>query len=155
MEELGALGSLLGDLSIKQEDAIALLANLPDTPSPERKSVIPNALTLVGKVNYFWGGKGPTLGWDIRWGTTMKVTAAGSPSTGTYRPMGWIAADLSIGYFTMPPAATSSATAGVRTASTDTARISHGVKQNLAIWFSIPAIPTSALWAAGMQTETC
>ena len=28
------------------------------------------------------------LGWDSRWGTTMQVTAAGSSSTGTYRPYG-------------------------------------------------------------------
>jgi hypothetical protein len=42
----------------------------------------------VGKVNYFWGGKSLVLGWDSRWGTSMKVTAAGSSTTGTYRPYG-------------------------------------------------------------------
>ena len=46
------------------------------------------ACQLVGKVNYFWGGKSLVLGWDSRWGTTMQVTAAGSSSTGTYRPFG-------------------------------------------------------------------
>lgn len=88
LDELDALGGLLGDLSITQEDAIALLENLPEDLSPERKAVVQNALTLVGKLNYFWGGKSLTLGWDSRWGTTMQVTAEGSSSTGTYRPYG-------------------------------------------------------------------
>lgn len=87
LEEMELLGGLLGDLSITQEDALALLENLPDDLSPEREAVIRHALTLVGKVNYFWGGKSLVLGWDSRWGTTQKVTAAGS-STGTYRPYG-------------------------------------------------------------------
>lgn len=88
LEEMELLGGLLGDLSITQEDALALLENLPDGLSPEREAVIRNALMLVGKVNYFWGGKSLVLGWDSRWGTTMQVTAAGSSSTGTYRPYG-------------------------------------------------------------------
>lgn len=88
LKEMELLGGLLGDLSITQADAVALLENLPDDLSPERKAVIQHALTLVGKVNYFWGGKSLVLGWDSRWGTTMQVTAAGSSSTGTYRPYG-------------------------------------------------------------------
>lgn len=88
LEEMELLGGLLGDLSITQEDALALLENLPAGLSPEREAVIRHALTLVGKVNYFWGGKSLVLGWDSRWGTTQKVTAAGSGSTGTYRPYG-------------------------------------------------------------------
>ena len=88
LEEMELLGGLLGDLSITQADAVALLKNLPDDLSPERKAVIQHALMLVGKVNYFWGGKSLVLGWDSRWGTTMQVTAAGSSSTGTYRPYG-------------------------------------------------------------------
>lgn len=43
---------------------------------------------LVGKVNYFWGGKSLVIGWDSRWGQLTKVTADGSPTTGTYRPFG-------------------------------------------------------------------
>ena len=42
----------------------------------------------MGKLNYFWGGKSLVLGWDDRWGTLRQVTAAGSPTTGTYRPYG-------------------------------------------------------------------
>ena len=39
-------------------------------------------------MNYFWGGKSLVLGWDERWGTLRQVTAAGSSTTGTYRPYG-------------------------------------------------------------------
>ena len=46
------------------------------------------AYQLLGKVNYFWGGKSLVLGWDSRWGTPKEVWAAGSPSTGTVRPYG-------------------------------------------------------------------
>lgn len=88
LDEMGVITGLLGDLNIRQEDAIELLKNLPANLSPERRAVIEHALTLVGKVNYFWGGKSLVLGWDSRWGTTMQVTAAGSSSSGTYRPYG-------------------------------------------------------------------
>ena len=88
LEELDSLGGLLGDLSITQADAVALLQSLPEDLDPERRAVIQHALSLVGKVNYFWGGKSLVLGWDDRWGTTMEVTAAGSSTTGTFRPYG-------------------------------------------------------------------
>ena len=88
LEELGSIGEVMGDLNITQEEAIKLLQNLPEDLSPERKAVIQKALTLVGKVNYFWGGKSSAIGWDSRWGTTQKVTAPGSKTTGTYRPFG-------------------------------------------------------------------
>lgn len=43
-------------------------------------------LSLVGKVNYFGGGKSYVIGWDPRWGTLQKVTSPGSSTSGTYRP---------------------------------------------------------------------
>ena len=82
------LNGLMSDLTITQADAVELLKNLPDDLDEERRAVVKSALSLVGKVNYFWGGKSLTLGWDYRWGTTMKVTSEGSQSTGTYRPYG-------------------------------------------------------------------
>ena len=88
LTELDALGSLLGDLSISQADAVELLQNLPADLDPERQTVVETACRLVGKVNYFWGGKSLTIGWDDRWGTLRQVTAAGSSTTGTYRPYG-------------------------------------------------------------------
>ena len=88
LAELNGIGTLLGDLGITQEDAAELLRRLPEDLPPERRAVVETACKLVGKVNYFWGGKSLVLGWDSRWGTIQKVWAAGSPSTGTYRPYG-------------------------------------------------------------------
>lgn len=82
------LKGLMSDLTITQADAVELLKNLPDDLDEGRRAVVKAALSLVGKVNYFWGGKSLTLGWDYRWGTTIKVTSEGSQSTGTYRPYG-------------------------------------------------------------------
>ena len=82
------LTQLAGDLTITDADAKALLASLPEDLSPERRIVIEKALSLVGKVTYFWGGKSYVIGWDSRWGRIQKVTAEGSTTTGTYRPYG-------------------------------------------------------------------
>ena len=84
----GMLTALAGDLTVSSQDARELLANLPEDLSPERRAVVETACQLVGKLNYFWGGKSLVLGWDDRWGTLRQVTAAGSPTTGTYRPYG-------------------------------------------------------------------
>lgn len=88
LENLGSLNIPMGSLTISQEDAIALLENLPDDLDPARKAVMETAVQLVGRVSYFWGGKSLTLGWDDRWGVPTEVTAAGSGSTGTVRPFG-------------------------------------------------------------------
>ena len=88
LENLGSLNIPMGSLTISQEDAIALLKNLPDDLDPARKAVVETAVQLVGRVSYFWGGKSLTLGWDDRWGVPTEVTAAGSGSTGTVRPFG-------------------------------------------------------------------
>lgn len=52
-----------------------------------RKHILTTALSLVGKVPYFWGGKSAP-GWNDEWNTPKLVTAAGSPSSGTIRPFG-------------------------------------------------------------------
>ncbi len=88
LAEQEAMSDLLGNLSISQEEALALLQNLPADLSPERKAVVRHALSLVGRVNYFWGGKSLVLGWDSRWGQLQLVWAEGSETTGTYRPYG-------------------------------------------------------------------
>lgn len=88
LENLGSLNIPTGSLTISQEDAIALLENLPDNLDPGRKAVVETAVQLVGRVSYFWGGKSLTLGWDDRWGVPTEVTASGSGSTGTVRPFG-------------------------------------------------------------------
>lgn len=83
-----ALSSLAGSLSITSADVLAVLQALPDDLSPERRAVVEKVLSLVGKVNYFWGGKSYVIGWDPRWGTLQKVTSPGSSTSGTYRPYG-------------------------------------------------------------------
>lgn len=88
LADRAALETLIGNLAITDADARDVLSALPEDLSPERREVVQTALKLYGKVSYFWGGKSLILGWDNRWGTTMKVTAAGSPTTGTYRPYG-------------------------------------------------------------------
>ena len=88
LADRAALSSLAGSLSITNADARAVLNALPEDLPPERRAVVETALTLYGKVTYFWGGKSLLLGWDSRWGQLTKVTAAGSPTTGTYRPYG-------------------------------------------------------------------
>ena len=65
-----------------------VLKKLPDDLPEKRKAVIRVACSLVGKVNYFWGGKSLELGWDNRWGQLEKVWAAGNSTTGTYCPFG-------------------------------------------------------------------
>lgn len=52
-----------------------------------RKHLLATALSLVGKVPYFWGGRSEA-GWNDAWNTPRLVTAAGSSSTGTIRPYG-------------------------------------------------------------------
>ena len=88
LENLSSLNIPMGSLTISQEDAIALLENLPDDLDPARKAVVETAVQLVGRVSYFWGGKSLTLGWDDRWGVPTEVTASGSGSTGTVRLFG-------------------------------------------------------------------
>ena len=88
LENLDLLSGAIGNLAITEADAKELLAALPEDLSSERREIIETACQLVGKVNYFWGGKSLVLGWDSRWGTTMLVTADGSSSSGTYRPFG-------------------------------------------------------------------
>ena len=88
LAEAELLDGLITDLSVSQADAAALVEALPEDLDPARRAVVETACSLVGKVNYFWGGKSLVLGWGDRWGSLRKVTAEGSPTSGTYRPYG-------------------------------------------------------------------
>ena len=88
LEQRALLLELLEDVYSVSGDTAALLRDLPEDLSPEREAVVRTACSLVGKVNYFWGGKSLVIGWDSRWGELRQVTAAGSSTTGTYRPYG-------------------------------------------------------------------
>ena len=76
------------DIALSDKEVAEIMEKLPADLSEERKQVVLTAYQLLGKVNYFWGGKSLVLGWDSRWGTPMEVTAAGSSSSGTVRPFG-------------------------------------------------------------------
>ena len=88
LEQRDLLLELLEDVYSVSGDTAALIRNLPEDLSPEREAVVRTACSLVGKVNYFWGGKSLVIGWDAQWGELRQVTAAGSSTTGTYRPYG-------------------------------------------------------------------
>ena len=88
LEQRDLLRELIEDVHSVSRDTAALLRDLPEGLSPEREAVVRTACSLVGKVNYFWGGKSLVIGWDSRWGMPMEVTAEGSSTTGTVRPFG-------------------------------------------------------------------
>ena len=88
LADRAALTSLAGSLAITSADVREVLAALPDDLDPARRETVQTALQLVGKVNYFWGGKSYVIGWDPRWGQLAKVWSAGNSTTGTYRPFG-------------------------------------------------------------------
>ena len=88
LEQRDLLRELIEDVYSVSGDTAALIRSLPEDLSPEREAVVRAACSLVGKVNYFWGGKSLVIGWDARWGELRQVTAAGSSTTGTYRPYG-------------------------------------------------------------------
>ena len=156
MAEGDALGSLLGDLAITQADAVELLQNLPAGLDPERKAVVETACKLVGKLNYFWGGKSLTIGWNDAWGTLRQVTAAGSSTTGTYRPYGmdcsgfvdWVFYNITGGEYIIGHAEG-------HTPSTPTVPPSPGRRPSPAIWCFIQRTPMWVSWAAGTRAETC
>lgn len=75
-----------GDIpELTSEELIGIVDGLNTTDT--RKKLIETALSLVGKVSYFWGGKSPA-GWNDDWGKPKKVTGSGSVTSGTIRPYG-------------------------------------------------------------------
>ncbi len=88
LSDRAALASLAGSLTITSTDLLEVIRALPADLDQARKEAVKTALSLVGKVGYFGGGKSLVIGWDSRWGTLREVTAAGSSTTGTYRPYG-------------------------------------------------------------------
>ena len=87
-ELVGTYGIAGGEISLTPEEIAEILKELPKDISADRRAVLAAAYSLVGKVNYFWGGKSSAVGWDSRWGRPTKVTATGSRTTGTVRPYG-------------------------------------------------------------------
>ncbi|OCZ49885.1 NlpC/P60 family protein [Dehalobacter sp. TeCB1] len=76
------------DITLSPKEIAAIMNNLPPDLDEKRKKVVLAAYSLVGNVNYFWGGKSTVIGWDSRWGIPTEVTDEGSSTTGTIRPFG-------------------------------------------------------------------
>lgn len=87
-ELIGAMDVTGNHVEISDAALRDILDNLPEAVSEKRKATVKTAFSLVGKVSYFWGGKSSAIGWDSRWGTPKKVTAAGSNTTGMTIPCG-------------------------------------------------------------------
>ena len=106
LEHGDVLTSSSHSLAITNADVQSIINGLPSSLPQKRKDVVKNAGSLVGKVNYFWGGKSSAIGWDSSWGTMQRVTAAGSPSSGTLRAYGldcsgfvtWVFNNSGMGY---------------------------------------------------------
>ena len=82
------VGSYGGEVTLDEVQIRAMLAAMPKDISERRRAVVEKSYSLLGKVNYFWGGKSSAIGWDSHWGKPTRVTAAGSRTTGTIRPYG-------------------------------------------------------------------
>ncbi|RJE47942.1 hypothetical protein A7K50_01220 [Dehalobacter sp. MCB1] len=76
------------DITLSPKEIAAIMNNLPPDLDEKRKKLVLAAYSLVGKVNYFWGGKSTVIGWDSRWGTPAKVTDEGSATSGNVRAFG-------------------------------------------------------------------
>ena len=87
-ELIGAMDITGNNVDISDAALRDILDNLPEAVSEKRKATVKTAFSLVGKVSYFWGGKSSAIGWDSRWGTPKKVTAAGCNTTGMTIPYG-------------------------------------------------------------------
>jgi hypothetical protein len=75
-------------LKLSPQQVAEIEKQLPEGLSEERRKVVLTAYRLLGRVNYFWGGKSLCLGWDTRWGAPYTVTAEGDSTSGTIRPYG-------------------------------------------------------------------
>lgn len=80
-------GSLAHGEIVPLTDAeLIAFVNMQDC-NATRKHILTTALSLVGKVPYFWGGKS-AAGWNDEWNTPRLVTSSGSSSSGQIRPYG-------------------------------------------------------------------
>ncbi|WP_430885134.1 C40 family peptidase [Fusibacter sp. JL216-2] len=73
---------------LAREEIEEIKSHISEGTIIESEKVVEVAESLVGKVNYFWGGKSLAIGWDNRFGTDMEVTSPGSSTTSTIRPFG-------------------------------------------------------------------
>lgn len=82
----GINGGFSGAGGLSKEEIEEIMKKAPNTTAT-REKIVSTALSLVGKVKYFWGGKSPA-GINPKWGTMQLVTAGGDRTSGTYQPYG-------------------------------------------------------------------
>lgn len=85
------VGTMLeGAISSKltNDELLSIDARIPDGISYGRRAVLEAALSLEGKVDYFWGGKSRAIGWNDSWGSPGIVASMGSAATGSIKPIG-------------------------------------------------------------------
>ncbi|WP_326910661.1 C40 family peptidase [Sedimentibacter sp. MB31-C6] len=72
---------------LTQDEIKDLIVNAPRFSDKKQQKLYDTALSIVGKVKYFWGGKS-SAGWNNEWGESTLVTSPGSDTTDTYKPYG-------------------------------------------------------------------
>lgn len=87
VHQSGGIGASPVYDSCTDEEIAQVLAALDDV-APSRQMIAKSALSLVGEVDYFWGGKSEATGFDNGWGTPRLVESEGSSTTGTLQPYG-------------------------------------------------------------------
>ena len=78
--------SILATLTKEEFSRIEEL--IPAEVHGQARSVLLSALSLEGKVNYFWGGKSHYVGWDARWGQMRTIVSSGIEAEGSAEPFG-------------------------------------------------------------------
>lgn len=79
-------GGISGFSGLTPVEISTILSKLPET-GVKREAIVNNAVSLVGKVKYFWGGKS-SAGWNDSWGKPREVTAPGTSDYGKSIPYG-------------------------------------------------------------------
>jgi len=75
-------------LVILDNEQIASVLEANEYNDESSQVIAEAAVSIAGKVHYFWGGKSRCIGPDPNWGELRTVTSSGSSTTGTERPFG-------------------------------------------------------------------
>lgn len=92
------VGTYGGEVTLDEAQIRAMLAAMPKDISEQRRAVVEKAYSLLGKVNYFWGGKSSAISWDSRWASQLVSLPPEAERPEQSVLMGWIAPVSSIGY---------------------------------------------------------
>lgn len=85
ISKLKGLAGRSGTLTAPEVSSV-LEAN--EYPSDIERTAVTKAVSLLGRVSYFWGGKYNDLGECPEWGELRTVTSGGHSTSGSERPFG-------------------------------------------------------------------